>query len=572
VTTSAAPNPRAAERENGPLELIALLTRAFATSMDLDATLRQAIQLITDHIGAEGGTLFLLEDEGRTLVCSACAGAVDITGLRLASGDGIVGRAVQENVCQLVRDVRDDPAFQGKVDASTGFTTRSILCAPMCVQDERLGAIELVNKRDGDGLFSEADRHVLEALASSAALSILNARLAARLVEQERLRRELELASEIQKSLLPTARPAPFPVHGVNVAARGVSGDFYDFLVRQDGRIAFCLGDVSGKGMNAALLMAKTVSLHRCLAKTTGEPGRLLAILNRETCETAVRGMFVTMVAGVYDPRTGMVRLANAGHEPPLHRARDGTFTAFPADAPPLGILPDAAFPEIELRLDGGALWLVTDGVTEGRVRDGGELGVEGLRALVSRLAGRPPEERLAAVVAEFTPGALHDDVTLLVLEDSAAPSGGRDAPRPPVPSPPEAPLELRFPAAAAWLPAVRAFVHAAVLRFGCNTPAAQDIVLAVDEACQNVVRYAYPAGVAGDVVLTLERAGDAVVVRLRDFAPPADRAAIRPRALDEVRPGGLGTHLMHTVMDTVDFFRPVSGEGNLLRMLKRVR
>ena len=181
-------------------------------------------------------------------------------------------------------DVAKDPHFSQTMDAQSGFVTRSILCAPMRLSDRAIGAIEVINRRGGDGRFAESDAHLLQVLASSAALAIANARMAESLVEHERVRRELELAAEIQRTLLPSPRPDPFPVCGVNIPARTVSGDFYDIVPLEGSRIAFCLGDVAGKGMNAALLMAKTASLYRCLAKTTESPGALLAALDREIC------------------------------------------------------------------------------------------------------------------------------------------------------------------------------------------------------------------------------------------------------------------------------------------------
>jgi sigma-B regulation protein RsbU (phosphoserine phosphatase) len=258
-------------------------------------------------------------------------------------------------------------------------------------------------------------------MASSAALAISNARMAERLVEHQRVKRELELAAEIQRNLLPAARPAPFPVYGVNVPARTVSGDFYDFLPIDDARVAFCLGDVSGKGINAALLMAKTASLYRCLAKSVASPGELLARLNDEIVETATRGMFVTMAAGVYDASSGGVRIANAGHEPPLHHARDGGFVSLPAEAPPLGIVAGADFPETGLALAGGSLYLCSDGLTEACGEGGEALGAEGLRRLVTRFAGEPLAERVEAIAADVGKLELRDDLTLLAVADDPA-------------------------------------------------------------------------------------------------------------------------------------------------------
>ena len=325
----------------------------------------------------------------------------------------------------IVRDVREDADFRGQVDASTGFTTRSILCAPMRVQETALGAIELVNKSGGDGLFSEPDLMMLDTLSASAALAIHNARMSAQLVEQEKVRRELELAAEIQRSLLPKEPPDGFPVHGINLPARAVSGDFYDFYPLPDGTLCFAIGDVAGKGMNAALLMSKTASLFRCLGKETPQPGRLLARINAELCETTAHGLFVTMTIGRFDPGSGRAVLANAGHEPALRLAYDGARTLFGADHPPLGIVPSApgeALPETELDLRDARLFLYTDGVTEGRTATGEPLGADGVAALLAARDDAPLKQQLGAVVEMLQTGpAQHDDLTLLAIDGRRA-------------------------------------------------------------------------------------------------------------------------------------------------------
>ncbi len=437
------------------------------------------------------------------------AGATEIIGLVLDADQGIVGRSVQANAGCIVRDAAQDPDFHRGVDTQTGFTTRSILCAPMSVRDERIGAIELVNKRGGDGLFDVSDLAILQGLISSAALAIVNARQAQALVEQERVTRELELATEIQRSLLPKARPEPFPVHGVNVPARVVSGDFFDFFEREDGAICFALGDVSGKGMNAALMMAKTASLFRCLGKTETSPGRLLAVINREICETATRGMFVTMVGGVFDPGTGRVRLANAGHEPPLRRDRDGRYRALPAEAPPLGILPlpgPDGYPETEMDLNGGTLYLFSDGVTEGYVGDERTLGVGGLTEILDASARMPVADRLHAVIARLHRSSrpLRDDLTLLAVNDGGPASQSVG----------EGLLRLAFPSRPSELKGVREAIAAVLDDLDCPEEAVRDCVTAVDEACQNVIRHAYGGDPDGQITLDIRRDGDDLIFR----------------------------------------------------------
>lgn len=233
------------------------------------------------------------------------------------------------------------------------------------------------------------------------------------------LRRELELAREVQHSLLPDPDAGLPGVHGINLAARELSGDFFDYFRLEDGRVCFCIADVAGKGMNAALLMAKTASLFRCLGKGDAEPASLLATLNAEIAETSVRGMFVTLTAGILDPATGVVRLANAGHLPALLIAAEGRPRAFPSTAPPLGVLSDAKFSEMRFSLGSGSLYLFTDGLVEARLGQGKRLEVTGLINLLRKHSGAPPRERLPRVIDELDGlcEGVDDDRTLLVIE-----------------------------------------------------------------------------------------------------------------------------------------------------------
>ncbi len=544
------------------LSLLAELGRDFATSLDIALTLERAIERITSYVDAEGGALFLLQNENTQLRCEACVGATDITGIELASDHGIVGRCVQTNTGNIVKDVSKDESFDGSVDDQTGFTTKSILCAPLSVNEEKIGAIELINKRGDSGLFDEADLQLLEVLSSSAALAITNARMAADLVEQEKMRRELELAAEIQRNLLPTAPDPASPIFGVNIPARTVSGDFFDFFELADGRIAFCLGDVSGKGMNAALLMAKTASLYRCLGKTSDRPGQLMAHINAEICETSTRGMFVTLVGGIYDPKTKIVRLANAGHEPPLHQLADNNFLAIEAEAPPVGIttlaVPDDGYVEVEISLADGPLYIFTDGVTEGKLADGSMFELAGVEKLLIENSDQPLPFRLNSVVNEINrgDGPLHDDITILGLDAASFD---------------DLSLEFDFIAEAGELKATRDRLHPWLRNSGLEETATKDIVLAVDEACQNIIRHAYGGNSKEKINLKITRQADKLLIYLRDFAEPVDVETIKPRNLEEIKPGGLGTHFINEIMDEVEYLTPEEGPGNLMKMTKQI-
>jgi sigma-B regulation protein RsbU (phosphoserine phosphatase) len=422
-------NPDRIDRRQNPalsghLELLAKMSSHLAVSLNIDETVKKALDLIVHYVNAEAGSMFILENNGNLLSCKASVGPIDICGITLHAGEGIAGQCVMDNCSRIVHDVGNDPHFDPTIDGITGFHTRSIMCAPMNVQADKIGAIELINKKVKNGMFADSDLMMLQTLASAAALAIRNARMAEDLVLQERVNRDLELAAKVQRSLLPPPRPAPFPVCGINLPAHGVSGDFYDFYELADGRICFSLGDVSGKGMDAAILMAKTASLFRCLGKTNHKPSTLLATINRELYETATHGMFVTMTCGVFDPATGEVQMANAGHEPPLLHEADGTFTPLPASAPPLGIMPmltgKYGIKDEIFRLNGRTLYIFTDGVTEGRLGNGNRLTVAGLTTIISDHAGDPADVRIDAVVSHLkkTDHTRHDDITLLAVED----------------------------------------------------------------------------------------------------------------------------------------------------------
>jgi len=401
------------------LELLAEITQSFALSLDINETLKNALQRFMEYLNAEASSVFLLENDDKELVCRGCAGPVDITGLRLPANKGIIGKTVDSKCCQMVRDVRKDTNFAKNVDDDTGFVTRSILCAPLIIKDHCIGALELINKKGGNGLFDDQDQHLVTALASAASLAIHNARMADALVEQERMRKELELAREIQVSLLPDARDGDFPVMGVNVPAREVSGDFYDFFQRDDGLIYFNLADVSGKGMNAALLMAKASSLLHHLAKDIDDPGELLARVNDEIFETVSHGMFVTIVSGFINMETCTIRLANAGHQPPLYHHSDGHFEELPAEAPPIGIMPGAEFPVSTISMPGSSLYIFTDGVTESLDAQNKQLDVAGLIELIKSSSKVTARERLDGIIAEIRRPhtSQRDDITLLLID-----------------------------------------------------------------------------------------------------------------------------------------------------------
>lgn len=414
------PVPLDLSGETDPLTLLAELGQEFAQSIDIDETLDRVVQRITDYMGAEAASVFLVEPDGRSLICRACAGPVDVRGLKLELGQGIVGRTAATSTCQLVRDARTDPDFAQRVDRRTGFETRSVLCTPLRSAEGVIGVLQVLNKRDG-GLFGASDQATLRVLAAPTSLAINNARMAQELIERAQLKRELMLARRLQRSLLPAASAQTVDLVGVNLPARQVSGDFYDFYPLEDGRVAFTIADVAGKGMDAALLMARSMTLLRWLGKSGLSPDQWLLQVNEELLGSVSRGMFVCAAAGYYCPQSTRVVWANAGFQPPLLGSPDALNPGPRASAPPLGVVDLAGMQCEELTLADQTMCWYSDGVTEVRGDDGQMLGTTGLAALLEEYAQRPVRPRLGEVVRRLRRMPLVDDTTILLIERSGS-------------------------------------------------------------------------------------------------------------------------------------------------------
>ena len=542
-------------QQAGTLAFLANLAQQLAVSIDLGQTLSEVVTRVAAFMQVEAASLFLLDPATGVLECEVCVGPVDIRGTRLAVGQGVVGRAVAENATQVVADAEGDARVWRAADEASGFVTRSLVCAPLATANGPIGALEIVNHRDGTP-FSAIDAELLGLVAAPAALAINNARMAGDLLEQQRLRREFDLARRLQKSLLPRRRRDAFPVVAVNRPAHEISGDFYDFFELADGRIGFVVGDISGKGLDAALLMVRAASLLRWAGKDGLSPGAWLARANEELCETTQDGRFVCAVVGYTDRAAREVRLAGAGF-PPVLLLRDGAFYEYPSGGPPLGILPGLVFEEHVIALEGGSLHAFSDGATDVRDSAGKPIGSAGVRRLIARHAGASPDARLRALLAELRHLRLVDDTTLLIVE----------APRQ---EQPEILLERRIPAAAEELRGLRCAVRAALDAITLDPLLRDRLVLAVDEACSNIIRHGYGGDGRGDISLALQRCAGVLTFSLCDGAPAVDPARLRARPLGECRCGGFGVALIDEVMDDWRL-EPVDGGGNRLILRKRI-
>ncbi len=539
------------------LSLLADLSQDFVRSMNIDDTLKRAVVRIKDYMQSEAASIFLLNKDS-LLVCRASAGPVDVTDMKLETHDGIVGRTYLTGECQMIKDAIIDKDFICYVDELTGFRTKSVLCTPLINNGQTIGVIQVLNRLD-DGLFTNRDRDILRLLAPPIALAVQNARITLKLVEQKRMRKELALARKLQRSLLPNRKKPPFPVVGTNVSANEVSGDFYDYFELNDGTIGFYIGDVSGKGLDASMLMVRASSLLRWIGKDQLPPGQWLAKANCELCEKASRGLFVCAAVGYYLPKTDTVVWSNAGLPPVVYKSHLSKIQTWQADAPPLGIKTSSlSFDQQQIELAGGGLYFLTDGLTDARDDSGGRLELNGIIDRIKKEASDSPEVRIGKLITFARRHKLHDDATMLLIEK-------RDHLFEQILT------SIHFQANTRQLKNIRCQVHEVALKVGFDEGSCQKIVLSLDEAITNVMRHAYKNDIEGVIELDIKKQNNTLVFYLRDFASEVYDSQIKPRNLSTPLPGQMGINFIDSVMDSWEFATPKDGYGNLLIMKKEL-
>lgn len=339
----------------------------------------------------------------------------------------LVKRALEEGVGLLSEDVSDDPNVS-KTATLMALNLRSFLCVPLLgIDNRRLGVIQLDCIREGQ-YFKHEDLDLLTAVSLHVASVLENAALHEERLREERFKQELALAREIQQAFLPNDfRPIASDAYELFAGcapAREVSGDLYDFFPLPDGRLALFLGDVSGKGMPAALYMIAVRTLIRHLAPAMQSPGQTLLNLNNALVADNPTNLFVTMIHAMYDPKSGEIIISSGGHPQPLLRDADGrTETVALRSAMMLGYASFRRPPE-ERRLTLGSdelLAFYTDGLTEAFTPKRETMfGVERLQEALTTNGGKALPECFDAVrktITDFVQcGEQQDDQTLLLL------------------------------------------------------------------------------------------------------------------------------------------------------------
>jgi serine phosphatase RsbU (regulator of sigma subunit) len=316
----------------------------------------------------------------------------------------VVRRAMKTGEAILSADVTGDARFAGS-DSIAAMSLRSVMCVPLFSQGEDPFGVVQLDSGDATRPFTRDDLDVLASVAGQIGLAVENARLHTELVAQRDIQRELDFAMQVQLGFLPSHPPEVpnYEFFDHYEAAQRVGGDYFDYVELADGRIAVTVGDVAGKGVPAALLMARLFSSARYQLLTRPTPGEALAALNSEIARTALGHRFITCLFAVLDPKQQTVTVANAGHMAPLVRTADGEVRAFGQkdSGMPIGIARDQAFEEVTMPLAAGDLVLMyTDGVTEAMDAQNDLYGRDRLIRLIAE-GPRPIRECIEAIISD---------------------------------------------------------------------------------------------------------------------------------------------------------------------------
>lgn len=366
--------------------------------------------------------------------------------------------------------------------------------------------------------------------------------------KEQHIEDELAIARHIQQSLLPSSSlpdiAQKVDISGLQVPAKFVGGDLYDYYIR-DNKLIFCIGDVSGKGVPAALLMAIAHSLFRTISAHSDQPDRITRELNRSISDNNPDIMFITTFLGVLDLETGLVTYCNAGHNPPiLIQSGEAGYLEL-ADNLLIGVEKDTEYSSRTLQLgDGDTLFLYTDGLTEAENTPKELFGEERALEIAQKLCGASAEEQIKAIqsaVMQFVGDAEQsDDLTLLAIRYISTKE------------------QLTLTNDIQELERLEPFLENFFNRNNLDMTLLPSVNLALEEALANVIMYAYPKGVQGEVTLSTNIKGKDILMEIKDEGAPFDPLQQQEANLDvpleERQIGGLGIHLIKEIMNEVNY------------------
>ncbi len=388
--------------------------------LDLETLLVKVMELALSVVSAQVGSLMIRQEGGLVTRVEWGLPTEAIAGAKLADGRRVIDDVVEKNEPLLGLSMGTDPRF---VLEGMAANISSLLVIPLSTKERAIGCLNIVNTEGTE--FTRKDLEVLTTIAGLASTAIENAMLHQEAIEQERFAEQLRVAGEIQRKLLPLAPPDVngAVVEGWTRPCDDSGGDYFDFFALSDTRIGLCVGDVTGHGIGAALLMTTARAVLRSCVKTTADLGELFSRLNDLLCPDMGGEKFITLWYGVYDAEERSLTYASAGHDPPvLYRRAKDALEELDSTGMPLGMMEGVPFGSVKVEnLEvGDTLLVMTDGVWEAMNPATEKYERERVAALVRACRDDAPKElvaKLYASVKEFCGEAeQRDDITMVCL------------------------------------------------------------------------------------------------------------------------------------------------------------
>jgi serine phosphatase RsbU (regulator of sigma subunit)/anti-sigma regulatory factor (Ser/Thr protein kinase) len=411
------------------LQVLLRISKSLAQQIELDPLLKLMVAEVTAAMRAERSNLLLLDRAKPDELVTRMADGVGAREIRIPFGVGIAGATAQTRQIINVPDPYQDSRFNSAIDKTSGFRTKSLLAVPIIAEGGQfMGVVEVMNKIGG-GAFTAEDERFLEAICGDLSIALRRAEMVEAHLQAQIVTKSLELARDIQMGLLPREFPAlpefkEVDIFATMIPALEVGGDLYDFFPLDKDRICFVIGDVSDKGIPAALFMMMARTAFKMSAIASPESISLtMSRVNQFLFECNQSQMFVTALAGILDLQTGRVEYADAGHEPPFILQPSGAVLKVDkVGGVALGFCPDLNFRSGTLELNrGDALVLYTDGVNEAMNISRQLFGTEAIERTLSGVGQAASSEEIIKGLLDdvrvFVGGARQsDDLTMLVI------------------------------------------------------------------------------------------------------------------------------------------------------------
>ena len=406
------------------LGLISKVGVALLSSSGLDETLNQVASLVFDTVPAERVVIMLRDEksnDGMEIKVARIRGKEDQTG-EVRISRAIMTEVVENGKSVLTSDAQQDPRFASQTIVLQGI--RSVLAVPLSVDERHVFGIIYADSPGYETTFKAEHLDILTTLASVASIRVENASLLDERINRERMERELELATEIQQRFQPSGPPVVdgYDFQGISFSCYEIGGDYYEFIPRHEGKMLVALGDVSGKGTSASLLMS---SLHAAIhgqvaAKTPLD--QMVTSVNVYLADNTPANRFITLFVAELEPTTGELTFINAGHNPPLIGRSDGTLELLQAGGLPLGLMSFAEYEVGHAQLNSGdVLFIYSDGVSEANNLNEDEFGMDRLSDVIRTNVGRSASgirDKVESALSEFTgTAAPNDDITLVIVK-----------------------------------------------------------------------------------------------------------------------------------------------------------